>query len=154
MLEDGVQAAVDKAAEKLHDQLKPTHEDTEAFNETVTQAVQRAFESHLKDLTDKANQLKQSQGLTEMDPMGPGSFAKGKWLGPSPYWGDEPLCSPLNFKFPQTGPGPDLPFHRLLAAVGGRYPKLGQCGNTESGDPVGHKCHTGQVTGPVSYKVR
>ena len=43
-----------KAAEKLHDQLWPTQEDTEALNETVTQAVERVFESHLKGLTKEA----------------------------------------------------------------------------------------------------
>ena len=45
-LKDGVQAAMDKAAEKLHDQLRPTHEDTEALNETVTQAGKE----HLKPI--------------------------------------------------------------------------------------------------------
>ena len=69
---------MDKAAEKLCDQLRPT----EALNETVTQAAERAFESHLKGRTEKE---KQSHGVTEADPEGPGSSAKGKWLGPSPY---------------------------------------------------------------------
>ena len=66
-LEDRVQASVDKAAEKFHDHLRPTREDTEALNEMMTQALERVFESHLKGLTDKANQSKQSQGSTEAD---------------------------------------------------------------------------------------
>ena len=76
--------------------------DMKALNKTVTQAVERVFESHLKSLTYKGNQLKQSEGLIEADPTDLGSSAKGKGLGSSPYWGDEPLCSPLNFKFLQT----------------------------------------------------
>ena len=46
VLEDGVQAAVEKVVDKLHDQLRPLQE-VDALNKKVTQVVAKALETQL-----------------------------------------------------------------------------------------------------------
>ena len=77
-LEDGVERAVDRAVEKLRDQAGRAQED-EALNEKVSQAVAKALESHLGDLTEKAKQSRQLGGTTNRDPLEPGPSAKGRY---------------------------------------------------------------------------
>ena len=76
-LEEGIQTAVDKAAEKLRDELRPA-QDTGALNEKVAEVVAKVVESQLEGLTKKARQLAQPRNSTTTNPTGPGSSGKGK----------------------------------------------------------------------------